>query len=89
MQAPNTEAELIQAQKELGYMRSYCFAISRNLDTAIYIKERFKDGDIKGAAEAWYEMDERDQKALYMAPTKGGFLSTKERSLMKSGEFRP
>lgn len=90
MLAPNeTERQLAQAEKELGYCRNYCFALSKNLETALYIKQRFADGDIQGAAEAWFELSQKDQMALNLAPTKGGFLSTAERALMKSGEFRP
>ena len=83
------QRQLSQAQKELGYCLNYCFALSRNLASAAYIKQRLAEGDIQGAAEAWYELEQKDQIALNRAPTKGGFLSTKERELMKTSEFRP
>lgn len=39
------------------------------------------------AAEAWCELDTDTKRALWLAPTKGGIFTTKERELMKTSEF--
>ena len=81
------QRQLGQAQKELGWLRSYCFALRQNLDTALYIKQKFAEGDILGAKQAWNELSQKEKIALYMAPTKGGFLTTKERELIRQPGF--
>lgn len=70
------EPELSEEQKEAARderKRGYFIeAYNRNEDTMLQIKKRIDDGDLKGAAAAWYELSENDQMALYIAPTKAG-----------------
>lgn len=44
-------------------------------------------GDMRRAAEYWIGLDQEIQRALWLAPTKGGIFTTKEREQMKSDEF--
>lgn len=44
--------------------------------------------NLSSASEAWYELSEEDQRILWVAPSKGGVFTTKEREVMKSTEFR-
>jgi recombination protein RecT len=37
------------------------------------------------AKEAWGELTEEEQTAIWIAPSKGGIFTTKERSIIKSG----
>jgi len=39
------------------------------------------------AAGIWYDFSEEDQHTLFLAPSKGGILTTKQREIMKSPEF--
>ena len=39
-------------------------------------------------ASAWFELSDDEKKALWIAPTKGGAFTTKEREVIKSSEFR-
>lgn len=43
------------------------------------------EGCFETAQEAWDELTEDEQSALYIAPSKGGIFTTHERSVIKSG----
>jgi hypothetical protein len=45
-------------------------------------------GDLSSAAEEWFTLPKHVQEALWIAPSKGGSFSTKDREVMKSNEFR-
>lgn len=51
------------------------------------IKEGLDNGDLVKAAEAWFELDQDVMRGLWVAPTKGGPFTTKQREQMKSSEF--
>lgn len=51
------------------------------------IREGIDSGDYIKAAEAWYELDQDTMRALWVAPTKGGPFTTKQREIMRSSEF--
>lgn len=51
------------------------------------IKAGIDSGDLYSAAEAWYELDQDVMRGLWVAPTKGGPFTTKQREVMKSSEF--
>ena len=57
-------------------------------DAIICIKDGIKEGDFQHAAPTWFELPEDVKMGLWLAPTKGGVFSTKERDTMKSKEFR-
>jgi hypothetical protein len=40
------------------------------------------------AARAWFDLEEADQRALWLAPSKGGVFTTEELRIMKTSEFR-
>ena len=51
------------------------------------VKQGLLTQDYSAAKEAWHEMDQETQHALWKAPTKGGVFTTIERGLMKSPEW--
>ena len=71
-------------------------AVNENFDSIAAIKNGLIPSpdtasgyaDIESAAEAWFDMDDDAKKALWVAPTKGGPWTTKEREIIKSSEFR-
>jgi len=78
----DAEAGMIQARKTLEDWK-------RELaDTITVIKDGLHNGDYGIAAEAWYELDEEEMRALWVAPSKGGPFTTGEREQMKSTEFK-
>lgn len=51
------------------------------------VKAALTDDDYSTAKEAWHELTQEDQVALWRAPSKGGCFTTKERNQMKSTEW--
>ena len=40
------------------------------------------------AAEEWFTLDDETKKSLWVAPSKGGVFTTKERDVMKTTAFK-
>lgn len=59
-----------------------------NCQSIQVIKEGIMTDDYSTASEAWFELDDEIKKTLWVAPTKGGPFTTKEREVLKSTEFR-
>ena len=59
-------------------------ALSENLSSVACIKEGIANGDLVQAAEAWFELPEDIQRALWLATSKGGVFTTSEREVMKN-----
>lgn len=57
------------------------------LDTVQCIKTCISTQQWQQAIEAWKEVPHDDQRALWLAPTKGGIFTTAERAAMKSDEW--
>lgn len=62
-------------------------AVRENLLAIQAIKESLAEEDYENAAMYLYEMGKDVATALWIAPTKGGIFTTKEREQMKSNEF--
>ena len=62
--------------------------IEENMTSILEIKNAVAQGVLSDGAEAWFELSAEDQKTLWVAPTKGGIFTTKERDVMQSKEFR-
>lgn len=58
-------------------------AMSRNLSSIAAVRERIKREQWELMVEAYYEITEDDRIALNVAPTKGGWLTTTERGILK------
>ena len=52
------------------------------------IKDGIGSGDLSTASEAWFELTDIEKQSLWVAPSKGGPFTTKERETMKTPEFR-
>ena len=52
------------------------------------IKQGIAEDDLSTASEAWFELTNDEKTSIWVAPTKGGPFSTKERTTMQSAEFR-
>lgn len=53
------------------------------------IKTALADGDLPTAAAAWKDrLDDDDKKAIWLAPSKGGTFTVRERETIRSKEFR-
>lgn len=63
-------------------------AVFANIGSLEAIRSGLIENDLSSASEAWYELDQDLQQTLMLAPSKGGWLSTKEIATMKTKEFR-
>ena len=52
------------------------------------IKQGIAEDDLSTASEAWFELTNDEKTSIWVAPSKGGPFSTKERTTMQSAEFR-
>ena len=59
--------------------------VKSSIDT---IKKGIADNELSAAAEAWFELSKDEMKGLWIAPSKGGVFTTKEREVIKTTEFR-
>jgi len=83
-----TNQKIIQANE---YLVKHSEAIRENINSIYVIKNEINledHTDNSTAAEAWFELDNEAKTALWVAPTKGGVFTTKEREVIQSSEFR-
>ncbi len=55
-------------------------------DSIVATKQALIEGNIEYAQECFRELTEEQQRALWVAPSKGGLLTTEERKLIKEGK---
>lgn len=53
----------------------------------LYDRDKQNEVALDSAIEAWGELDEEVQRALWLAPTKGGVFTTRQREVMKSDDW--
>jgi hypothetical protein len=75
--------ELTEAEKQERRKAVHDEAYGRHSESIAFIKERLSDGDVKAAVAEWELIPQPDQIALWLAPTKGGCLTTDERKVLK------
>jgi hypothetical protein len=82
------DAELAMARDQVDERKeAHDEAYGRNVTSVIAIKDALAEGNYSAAFEAWNEIADDDKGALWLAPTKGGCFTTKERAQMKSNEW--
>lgn len=69
----------------IAFYNKQAEVIRNNWDSISFIKEQLKLGEIEAAKEAYSELSEDEQKAIWVAPSKGGIFTTEERKLLKEG----
>jgi recombination protein RecT len=77
-----------ESDEEKAYKRQQVHdaALGRHYKTVQFIKDELErpEPDLYTVAEAWAEIPQDDQIALWLAPTKGGIFTTKERDTIKT-----
>ena len=63
-------------------------AIKKHFSSVSTIKNGIATNQYEYAAEAWFELDDREKGSLWIAPTKGGIFTKEEREIIRSKEFR-
>lgn len=69
-------------------LRSLLDAIASNISSIAAIKEGIALDKMAEAAEEWFTLDDETKKSLWVAPSKGGVFTTKERDVMKTSAFK-
>ena len=69
-------------------LRSLLDAIASNISSIAAIKEGIALDKMAEAAEEWFTLDDEIKKSLWVAPSKGGVFTTKERDVMKTTAFK-
>jgi len=83
------DAIVNQAKLEVSeFFIAHNAKVMEHIDTIQVMKQAFDSENLSTAAEAWAELSEDDQRVLWVAPSKGGMFTTKEREIIKSTEFR-
>ena len=83
--------EVVNAQKQstekdiYSRMVQFTKAMTDNYSSVIAIQTHIANDEADLAREAWGELDEYDQRALWLATTKGGCFTTQEREYIKNG----
>ena len=62
-------------------------AVRDNLYSILWIKQTIFSDDLPAAVQAWDELDNDTQIALWLSPRDGGIFTTAERKAMHSDEF--
>jgi deoxycytidylate deaminase len=86
MSAIAQQAELAAKEKAIAFYRAHADAVKANWESLVFIREQIKLGEIEAAKEAYAEISEQDQQALWVAPTKGGFFTTEERAIINGSK---
>jgi len=62
-------------------------ALYDNYESVVMIKLSIEKEDLSTAKETWGELGHDIQSALWLAPSKGGVFSTREREVIKSDDW--
>ncbi len=82
------DAESAMLRGEKSDQEKYQDMIMDLMPSVKAIKDGIATGDYATANEAWKELSTTEKELLWIAPSKGGVFTTKERATMKTSEFR-
>jgi len=82
------DAESAMLRGEKSEQEKYQDMIMDLMPSVKAIKDGIATGDYATANEAWKELSTTEKELLWIAPSKGGVFTTKERATMKTSEFR-
>ncbi len=82
---PASIADAPQAQDDLI---GYNAIVREHSDSIFAIKNALAAGDLETASEEWRELNQKQQEAIWKAPSKGGIFTTEEVKIMRSTAFR-
>ena len=74
-------------EKMLERLMQHNDCLRDNLGTVVAIKQAIFSDELSTGKEAWAELEESEQRALWVATTRGGILTTEERKIMKSSAW--
>ena len=78
----------LEAVDEKGAGRFLWYSLEGLQPSIDAMKHGFESDDLFLAAEAWYELKEGQQAAMWVAESKGGPFTQEEKKIIQSSEFR-
>jgi deoxycytidylate deaminase len=72
-------------QAAMEFYNKQAQVIRDNWLSIVAIKQAISEGEIEYAKECYGELSEDEQKAIWVAPSKGGIFTTEERKAIKEG----
>jgi|19_taG_2_1085344.scaffolds.fasta_scaffold43813_2 deoxycytidylate deaminase len=82
MNAIAQQVEMATKEKAVSFYKDHAEAVKRNFESLVFIREQIALDNYEEAREAYAEIDGKDQEALWVAPSKGGFFTTEERAVI-------
>ena len=82
------EMQQASNQNEVNKLITVSHAIAEHAFVVFTIKHGIDMEMLADAAESWFGLSDDEKKSLWIAPSKGGAFTTKEREVIKSSEFR-
>lgn len=58
-----------------------------NLESILEIKQAIENDDYVYGSQVWFDFNEYERNTLFLAPSKGGVFTTKEREAIR--QFKP
>jgi hypothetical protein len=85
--AKGSESPEAIARKKEAHDRVY----AKNQESVDFMRDLLERGDVKGAANEWWNYTQDEQTALFLATTKGGIFTTAQRKVIKEqfGQYNP
>lgn len=77
-----------KVEEATGKLRGLVSAVLSNHSSIVAIKEGIALDNLSEAAEEWFTLEDDIKASLWIAPSKGGVFTTREREVIKSSEFR-
>ena len=77
-----------KVEEATGKLKGLVSAVLSNHSSIVAIKEGIALDNLSEAAEEWFTLEDEIKASLWIAPSKGGVFTTREREVIKSSEFR-
>ncbi len=88
MNAIAQQVEMATKEKAVSFYKEHAEAVKRNFESLVFIREQIALDNYEEAREAYAEIDGKDQEALWVAPSKGGFFTTEERAVINGTKIQ-
>ena len=84
----NGQSEVEAMSYEIERLKKVGAAIIEHVGVIGAIKYGIEVEMLADGAECWFNLSDDEKKSIWIAPSKGGAFTTKEREVIKSSEFR-
>ena len=79
----------VALRKHKDDKKRFLMAYEPNKESVDFVVQKMQEEYYSSAGEAWYELTQDVQEAIYsLSPTKGSVFTTEERKLLNDGTLR-